>query len=408
MPSTSPDLPYGLMRESIIEAAGAILPDIIELRRALHRNPEVGLDLPGTKALLLESLAGLPLEIIEHQTTSGVVAVLRGEAPGRTILLRGDMDGLPLREDTGLDFASVTGDTMHACGHDLHTAMLVGAARLLSDRRSDISGSVLFMFQPGEEGHHGARLMLEEGMLDATGTRPDLALALHVTTILESGVIAGRSGPMMASADQLDIVVTGAGGHASRPDGANDPVAAAAEIIMSVQSAVTRNISVFDPAVCTFTVVEAGNAHNIIPEQVRLKGTIRALSPGTRARMHELVARVADGVSAAHGMTAKTTLHHGYPVTVNDPSAAAELMLAAEELVGSGRVVSLPDPSMGAEDFSYVLEQVPGAMFFIGACPPDLTPETSPFNHSNRVRFDENAMATGMAFHLAVALRLLG
>jgi hippurate hydrolase len=396
------------MRESIIEEARAILPEIVELRRALHRNPEVGLELPGTKTLVLESLAGLPLEIIEHETTSGVVAILRGSADGPTVLLRGDMDGLPLREDTGLEFTSVTGDTMHACGHDLHTAMLVGAARLLSARRSELSGSVMFMFQPGEEGHHGARFMLDEGMLDSAGSRPELALALHVTTVLESGVIAGRSGPMMASADQLNIRVMGAGGHASRPDAANDPVAAAAEIIMSVQSAVTRNVNVFDPAVCTFTVVEAGSAHNIIPEQVTLRGTIRALSAGTRALMHELVARVADGVAAAHGMTAKTTFERGYPVTVNDPNAAAELMLAAQMLVGGDRVVSLPDPVMGAEDFSYVLEEVPGAMFFLGACPPDLTPETSPFNHSNLVRFDEDAMVTGMAFHVVVALGRLG
>ncbi len=396
------------MNESIIEEARAILPEIVELRRALHRNPEVGLELPGTRTLVLEALAGLPLEIIEHETTGGVVAVLHGESDGPTVLLRGDMDGLPLREDTGLEFASVTGDTMHACGHDLHTAMLVGAARMLSARRSQLAGSVMFMFQPGEEGYHGARFMLEEGMLDSAGSRPVLALAIHVTTILDSGVIAGRSGPMMASADQLDIVVTGAGGHASRPDGANDPVAAAAEIIMSVQSAVTRNVSVFDPAVCTFTVVEAGHAHNIIPEQVRLKGTVRALSPETRAQMHELVARVADGVAAAHGMTAKTSFSSGYPVTINDSHATAELMLAAQSLVGAERVVNLPDPSMGAEDFSYVLQEVPGAMFFLGACPPDLTPETSPFNHSNLVRFDEEAMATGMAFHVIVALGRLG
>lgn len=396
------------MRESIIEEARAILPEIIGLRRALHRNPEVGLELPGTRTLVLEALAGLPLEIIEHETTGGVVAILRGNGEGPTVLLRGDMDGLPLREDTALEFASVTGDTMHACGHDLHTAMLVGAARVLSARRSDLSGAVIFMFQPGEEGHHGARFMLEEGLLDSAGSKPSLAMAIHVTTMFESGVIAGRSGMMMASADHLNIVVTGAGGHASRPDAANDPVAAAAEIIMSVQSAVTRNVSVFDPAVCTFTMVEAGNAHNIIPEQVALRGTIRALSAETRALMHELVARVADGVAAAHGMTAKTTFDHGYPVTVNDPKAAAELMLAAQVLVGSERVVSLPDPIMGAEDFSYVLQEVPGAMFFLGACPPDLTPETSPFNHSNLVRFDEDAMVTGIAFHVMVALGRLG
>jgi hippurate hydrolase len=394
--------------ESLLADARALLPDIIELRRALHRNPETGLELPGTKTFVLEALAGLPLEVVEHDSSSGIVAVLRGASPGPTVLLRGDMDGLPLREDTGLDFSSVTGDTMHACGHDLHTAMLVGAARLLSTRRSEISGSVVFMFQPGEEGFHGARFMIEEGLLDAAGTRPELALAIHVTTILETGVLAVRPGPMMASADQLDIVISGAGGHASRPDNAKDPVAAAAEIIMSIQTAVTRSINVFDPAVCTITSVQAGNAHNVIPDQVRLRGTIRALSADTRSQMHELVARVADGVAAAHGMRAKTTIENGYPVTVNDPNATAELMLAAQALLGTKRVTTLPDPSMGAEDFSYVLQEVPGAMFFLGACPPDLTPETSPYTHSNLVRFDEEAMVTGMAFHVAAAFQRLG
>lgn len=392
----------------MITDARALLPDMVELRRALHRNPETGLDLPGTKALVLEALAGLPLEVIEHESSSGFVAVLRGDSPGPTVLLRGDMDGLPLSEGTGLDYASVTGDTMHACGHDLHMAMLVGATQLLSARRSTIAGNVVLMFQPGEEGYHGARFMLEEGLLDAAGTRPELALALHVTTILETGVLAVRPGPMMASADQVNIVVTGVGGHASRPDAARDPVVAAAEIITSIQSAVTRSVNVFDPAVCTITSVEAGRAHNIIPEQVKLRGTIRALSDETRSMMHELVARVADGVAAAHGVTAKITIENGYPVTVNDPNATAELVLAAQSLVGTQRVRTLPDPSMGAEDFSYVLQEVPGAMFFLGACPPDLTPETSPFTHSNLVRFDEEAMAVGMAFHVAAVLQRLG
>ena len=394
--------------ESVISEAHSLLEEVVELRRALHRNPETGLELPGTKALVLESLAGLPLEVNEHETSSGIVAVLRGHEPGPTVLLRGDMDGLPLQEDTGLEFTSVTGDTMHACGHDLHTAMLVGAAKLLSARRSEFSGSVVFMFQAGEEGYHGARYMLDEGLLDAAGARPELALAIHVTPILESGVLAVRSGRMMASADQLDIVVTGSGGHASRPDEARDPVAAAAEIITSIQTAVTRSISVFDPAVCTITSISAGSAHNVIPETVFLKGTIRALSPETRSQMHELVARVADGVAAAHGMTAKTSIENGYPLTINDSNVTAELMLTAQAMIGTQRVKNLPEPSMGAEDFSYVLEQVPGALFFLGACPPDLTPETTPFNHSNLVRFDEESMAVGVAFYAAAALNRLG
>ena len=393
---------------SLLSDAQAILPDLTVLRRAIHRNPEVGLDLPGTRALVLEALVGLPLNITLHESTSGIVAVLNGDQPGPTVLLRGDMDGLPLTENTGLDFSSDTGETMHACGHDLHVAMLVGAARLLSARQSEIAGSVVFMFQPGEEGYHGARYMLEEGLLEASGEKPALAVAIHVTPIIESGTLAVRSGPMMASADKFVIEVAGAGGHASRPDGARDPVVAAAEIITALQSAVTRSVSVFDPAVCSVTVVEAGTAHNIIPDHVTLSGTIRALSAATRSHMHELVARVADGVASAHGVTATTVIEDGYPMTMNEPNATAALMLAARGLVGTQRVLTLPEPSMGAEDFSYVLENVPGAMFFLGACPPDLTPDTTPHTHSSKVRFDEDAMVTGAAFYATAALNLLG
>lgn len=392
---------------TLLSDAEALLPDLSVLRRALHRNPEVGLELPGTRALVLEALAGLPLDITLHETSSGVAAVLAGEHPGPTVLLRGDMDGLPLTENTGLDFASDTGATMHACGHDLHVAMLVGAARVLSKRRSQIAGKVLFMFQPGEEGYHGARFMLEEGLLETSGDKPALAVAIHVTPIIESGVLAVRSGPMMASADKFTIEVSGAGGHASRPDGARDPVVAAAEIIMSIQAAVTRSVNVFDPAVCSVTVVEAGTAHNIIPDDVKLSGTIRALSETTRGHMHNLVARVADGVASAHGVSVTTTVEAGYPMTMNEPNATAGLMLAARSLVGSQRVVTLPEPSMGAEDFSYVLQEVPGAMFFLGACPPDLTPATTPHTHSSRVRFDEYAMITGTAFYATAALNLI-
>ncbi len=391
----------------LLDEASALLPEIIHLRRALHRNPEVGLRLPGTRALVLEALAGLDLRIIEHVETSGVVAVLEGGKPGPTVLLRGDMDGLPVAEKTGLEFASVTGDTMHACGHDMHTSMLVGAARMLTGRREELAGNVVFMFQPGEEGYHGARFMLEEGLLDVTGDAPSVGLALHVTTIVESGKLAVRSGPMMASADQLEITIIGAGGHASRPDGANDPVAVAAEVIMAIQTAVTRKISVFDPAVCTITSIDAGHAHNIIPERVVLRGTIRALSVDTRSRMHELVPQVADGVCAAHGVVAEIKIENGYPVTVNDPSSTAELLLAAQSLVGTANIVRLPTPSMGAEDWSYVLEKIPGAMFFLGACPPNLSPDTAPYTHSNIVTFDEQAMATGMAFYTAAALQRL-
>ena len=392
------------MFEAVTDRSRELLPDVIEFRRALHRNPETGLNLPGTKTLVLETLTDLPLKIIEHEQTSGIVAVLEGAKPGPTVLLRGDMDGLPLVENTGLDFASVTGDTMHACGHDLHTAMLMGAATLLSERSDGISGNVVFMFQPGEEGYHGARFMIEEGLLDVTGTRPSLALAIHITTMYESGVIAVRPGVAMASADELEIVLTGSGGHASQPHSANDPVVAAAEIITALQVAVTRNVPVLDPAVCTITSIDAGRAHNIIPEEVTMRGTIRTLSKDTRNVMHSVVRRVVEGISSAHGMMAEVRVDNGYPPTINDPNATAEVLLAAQSIVGRSKVMDISMPSMGGEDWSYVLQEVPGVMAWLGACPPELTPETSPYNHSSRVVFDEDAMATGISLYAAAAL----
>lgn len=392
------------MFEAVEKRSKELLSDVVEFRRALHRNPETGLHLPGTKTLVLETLADLPLRIIEHEQTSGIVAVIEGAKPGPTVLLRADMDGLPLVENTGLEFASVTGDTMHACGHDLHTAMLMGAATLLSEQAGELSGNVVFMFQPGEEGHHGARFMIDEGLLDVTGSRPSLSLAIHVTTMYESGVIAVRPGVAMASADEVEIVITGSGGHASRPFSANDPVVAAAEVISAIQVAVTRSIPVLDPAVCTITSIEAGRAHNIIPEKVTLRGTIRTLSKETRDLMHSLIPRVVEGVSSAHGMISEVRVDNGYPVTINDPNATAEILLAAQSLVGRSKLMDIPNPSMGGEDWSYVLQEVPGAMAWLGACPPELTPETAPYNHSNRVVFDEAAMATGIALYSAAAL----
>lgn len=393
--------------EQIKTEASELLPEIVDLRRALHRNPETGLHLPGTRALVLEALASLPLAVVEHESSSGIVAVLKGSKPGPTVLLRGDMDGLPLAEETGLEFASVTGETMHACGHDLHTAMLFGAAKLLVARRDEIAGTVAFMFQPGEEGYHGARFMLEEGLLDVTGDRPALAFAIHVSTIYPSGSVAIRPGVAMANADEIEIVLTGSGGHASRPHAGNDPMIAAAEIILALQTAVTRNIDVFDPAVCTITAIDSGTAHNIISERITLRGTVRTLSGEARAKMHALIPRVVEGVSSAHGMMAQVRVDNGYPALVNDKNATAEVLLAAQELIGQSRLINLPTPSMGGEDWAYVLEEVPGVMAWLGACPSGLDPDTAPGNHSNRVVFDEDAMAVGAALHAAVALNRL-
>lgn len=403
-----PTEPFAPVDGALLGDARAMLPEIVELRRDLHRVPEVGLELPQTQATVLRALDGLPLEVRTGRSIGSVTATLTGGRRGPTVLLRADMDALPLHEDTGLEFASEIGGTMHACGHDTHVAMLVGAARLLSARRETLSGRVRFMFQPGEEGYHGARVMLEEGLLDDLDEPVGGAFAIHISTRYRSGTVNLRRGPLLAAGDTIRIAVRGRGGHASAPHHAVDPIAVAAEIVIALQAMVTRRIDVFDPAVLTIANVSAGTTTNIVPETAFMQGTMRTLSQSTRAAMRENVVRVAEGIAAAHGAIAEVEIEAGYPVTVNDPGFADHVMAIARDLVGSDDVEEMEAPIMGAEDFSYVLQRVPGAMAFLGAAPPDEVPGEGPQNHSNRVVHHEPAMAVGMALHAAVALRSIG
>ena len=384
------------------------------LRRSLHQHPEVGNDLPATREQVLEALDDLPLDITLHKTTSGIAALLTGDKPGPTVLLRGDMDALPMPEDTGLDFSSKNANMMHACGHDTHTSMMVQAARLLSQRKSEITGRVLFMFQPGEEGHHGAKFMLEEGLLDlpknSDGSDSPLtgAFAMHITSSLPVGMVGIKGGPIMASSDRMTILVKGAGGHASEPHRTSDPIPVACEIVQAFQTMVTRRIDAFDPAIVTVAKINAGTTSNVIPEMATIEGTIRAVSAKTRSKVHELMQQVASGIAAAHGMTAEVDIALGYPVTVNDPGFAGFSTNVATSILGDNKVVQLPHPVMGAEDFSYVLERLPGSMMFLGGTPAGQNPATAAPNHSNRVMFDEDAMEVGVSLYAAMALRHLG
>ena len=401
------------LADSLREEARELLDETVALRRTLHRWPELGNDLPVTREQVLGALEGLPLTVTCHETTSGIAAVLDGGKPGPTVLLRGDMDALPLHEDTDLEFESAIDGAMHACGHDTHTAMLVGAAKLLSARRADIPGRVLFMFQPGEEGFGGAEFMLDEGLLDvparADGSESPItgAYALHITSNLPSGWVATRQGPVMASADQMLITVTGRGGHASQPHQALDPIPIACEIVQALQTMVTRTIDVFDPTVVTVGRITAGTTNNVIPETAVIEGTIRAISERTRAKVRDGIRRVAEGVSAAHDAQVTVAFHDGYPVTVNNPGSADFALEVAGDVVGQRAAVRLPNPVMGAEDFSYVLNRVPGAMMFLGGTPADRDPSKAAPNHSNRVMFDEQAMVNGIAVYGAMALEHL-
>ena len=401
-------------RPELVDEARDLLDAAVELRRTLHQWPEVGNELPITQQTVLAALEGLPLDVTVHETTSGITGLLTGSKPGPTIVLRGDMDALPMHEDTGLDFSSRRDEVMHACGHDTHTSMLVQAARQLSAHRDELAGRVLFMFQPGEEGHHGARFMLEEGLLDvpalADGTPSPVtgAFALHITSSLPSGFLGSRGGAIMASADRLVITITGKGGHASEPYRAIDPIPVACEMVQALQLMVTRSIDVFDPAVVTVGRISAGTTNNVIPETAEIEGTIRAVSESTRSKVHAGIRRVVEGIAAAHNCAVEVDVEAGYPVTVNDLDFAERALATAREVAGGDHVVRFPNPIMGAEDWSYVLQQVPGSMMFLGGTPEGQNPATAPPNHSNRVMFDEPAMVTGIATYTAVALRHLG
>jgi amidohydrolase len=407
----APDSATPAATAGLLDAARAIQPDVVAIRRRIHRQPEIGLDLPQTQAVILEGLAKIGLEGKVGKALSSVVAVVEGGRPGPTVLLRGDMDALPVHENTGLDFSSEVDGAMHACGHDTHVAMLLGAARLLQERRADLPGNVILMFQPGEEGLGGAKTMIDEGLLNAAaalgGARPTGALAVHIGTRYPTGEVHLRPGPQMAATDVIRITVRGRGGHASAPHLAVDPIAVAAEIVLALQAMVTRRIDVFDPAVVTIAQITAGTTNNIIPESVFLFGTIRTVSETSRAEVRAGVRRVAEGIAAAHGATAEVDLEAGYPVTINDPAFTAFVMDTARSLIGAEKVAELAAPIMGAEDFSYVLQQVPGAMAFVGARPDGQDPATAPQNHSNLVVFDEPAMAVGVALYTAVAIRHL-
>jgi amidohydrolase len=387
----------------LLAEAARVFPDIVELRRRLHRTPELGLQLPETQARVLEQLDGLGLDIRTGAEVSSVVADLEGDATGATVLLRADMDALPMPEDTGLEFESSVDGAMHACGHDAHTAMLVGAARLLAERREALHGSVRFMFQPGEEGFHGARYMIDDGALAGV----DAAFALHVSPNLPSSTIWTKGGALMASADVLEITVTGKGGHASTPYLANDPMTVAAEIVQAVQVLVTRRINAFDPVVVTITKINAGTTNNVIPEHVEMVGTLRAVSEGGRKQAVDAITRLVEGIAGAYDMRARLHVEPGYPVTVNNDDSAAFTLRVATDLLGAEGSARMPAPVMGAEDFSYVLQQRPGAMAFLGVCPPGEHPARAHACHSNRMMLDEQALGAGVAMYAALAIEYL-
>ncbi|CAA9410442.1 MAG: Peptidase M20D, amidohydrolase [uncultured Rubrobacteraceae bacterium] len=367
---------------------------ISALRRDIHREPELGFDTEKTAQKVLDALDGLPVEIQTGVAQNGIVATLRGEGEGPVIGLRADMDALPITEETDLPFVSRVEGKMHACGHDGHTSMLVGAAHALSGMRDRLKGTVKFIFQPAEEGGGGGRVMVEEGVADDL----DSIFALHLWPGLPFGTAATKAGPIMAAADAFEIEVKGLGGHGAMPHLSADAVVIAAHVLTALQTVVSREVDPVEPAVLTVGEIGAGTAFNIIPERARLGGTVRTLNEDLRKRMPERIEAVARGV--ARGMRADAHLDYtfSYPVTRNDADAAGHALTVAEGLFGREAVQELANPSMGGEDFAYFLEKVPGAFVWLGVG------EKVSGLHTPQFVFDEGILPGGSALLTALAL----
>jgi hippurate hydrolase len=398
----------------LLDDARSMHGELTQLREQLHREPEVGLHLPRTQEKVLAALQGLPLEVSTGSSTTSVTAVLRGTSPRRpaadapVVLLRGDMDGLPVHESTDLDYRSAVDGAMHACGHDLHTAMLAGAASLLSAHRDRLDGDVVFMFQPGEEGFDGAGHMIAEGVLDAAGRRVDAAYGQHVFSAqVPSGVVATRPGTILSASDELHVTVRGAGGHGSTPHRAKDPVTAVAEMVGALQVMVTRQFDVFDPVVVSVGVLQAGTKANVIPETAHFEATVRSFTEGARERLMESAPRLLEGIARAHGLEVDVAYVEQYPLTVNDVNETEFAAATIAELFGDDRSHHLPVPLSGSEDFSRVLDAVPGSFVLLSAVPDGVDAERAAYNHSPYAVFDGSVLADGTALYSELAVRRL-
>lgn len=398
---------------SSLDIAHRIAPELIELRRRLHQTPELELDLPKTQAAILEAIDGLGLEITLGTALSSVTAVLRGTGPDpadgvrKVVLLRGDMDALPVTEKTGLPYASQHPGQMHACGHDLHVAGLVGAVRILAERRGELAGDVVFMFQPGEEGLGGAKIMIDEGLLDVAGRRVDAAYALHVfSSSYPRGMWFSRPGAQMASADMVEVRVIGRGGHGSAPHAALDPIPAACEMVTALQTMVTRRFDIFDPVVVTVGRIAGGTKDNIIGDDAEFDATVRTFSSANRDRIEREIVALVNGIAAAHGLGIEANYHRGFPVTANDPVEHEFAVGTVIDLFGADRYTPMPNPEAGAEDFSFVAELVPSAYLNLSACASD-DPQSAPDNHSTLAAFDDSVLPDGAAALAELAFRRL-
>ena len=394
--------------QELLTQATAMGPELIALRRALHQEPEFALQLPKTQQKILDAIQGLG-EITLGKNLTSIVLVIEGSKPGPTVLLRADMDALSVQEETGLDFASTNG-FMHACGHDLHMASGVGAAKLLHQNRDKLAGKVAFWFQPGEEGHHGADVMIDEGMLDVTGERPVAAYGLHVFTDMPLGAIATKPGPMMASAGDLHATFYGSGGHGSMPWLSKDPVTPMVEAISSLQVMLNKTFDQFDPVILNVGWIRAGDTAttNVIADSASFGATVRTFTPENTKKLHELAPKMIHSIADAYGVKAEVSFSQATKVLMNDQGAVERVRKVAKELVGERGYQEMKKPSAGGEDYASIVAEVPGAFVFVGACPTEIDHTTAPTNHSAKAMFDDSVIPLGAALLASLAFDHLG
>ena len=395
------------MTQSILEQAQSMLPELQSLRRKLHQIPEFGLELPNTLKVILDEISPLG-EITLGKSITSAVLHIKGDLPGPTVLLRADMDALAVIEDTGVPYASTNG-FMHACGHDLHMAMGVGAAKILASRKSELKGEVIIFFQPGEEGHHGADVMIEEQALMVSGSKPIRAYGLHVFSSYPVGMMGSRSGPLMASAGDLLVTVTGSGGHGSMPWLSKDPISVLNEIMSSLQTMVTKRFSAFDPVIVNIGWVRAGDTAttNVIPETASFGATVRVFSEENATKLKQYTQELVDSIATGFGLSATVEFTRATKVLMNDPQAISSVEKVTSELFGASRYINLPTPIAGGEDFASIVSEIPGAFVFMGACPPGTDHTTAATNHSNKAVFDDSVLGDGAALLASLAVDAL-
>ena len=378
----------------------AIKETIISTRRDIHQYPELAFNEHRTAKLVAERLKSLGIDVQTGVGKTGVVGTLRGNNGGKTIALRADMDALPIQETGDLPYKSQNDGIMHACGHDGHTAMLLGTAEALSKKYDQLKGTVKFIFQPAEEGQGGARYMIEDGALEGV----DEIYGLHLWNYQKYGTIGVKPGPIMAAADLFEITVHGKGGHGAAPQGTKDAVVIASHLVQTLQTIVSRNTNPIESTVVTIGQINGGYNFNIIADTVNLKGTSRAYTKDNRQLIKTRMAEIIKGTEQIFDCTIDFEYEDGYPPTVNHPKESEKLLNAAKEIVGDGACA--PYLSMGGEDFSYFLQKVPGCFFFVGSSPIDKEPLSVP-HHCSHFDFDERALLIGSSVYLQLVENII-